>query len=219
MTEPRIQDLPSPFAAILSAFFPGLGQITKGRWGQGVAILGLLGALIAMGWSIGQHQDRAAEILFLLLTVFPIWIIQSYDAYLPEIPSHGRFSHTLKLWWTQGHDIRYLGALFLLSALLDIYIIMANPSYALPFFCSKPTGLLGLLAKIQSPFFHVGIGYGFLRLQKWGLVLFLGYAGLGLTNAFVNYGCFGFGRIRTVLVITLILFTLYLWVRRQAFRP
>lgn len=180
--------------------------------------MGLIGALVLMGIGIGRYQDRAAEIFFFLMTVFPIWIIQSYDAYLPEVPSYRPFVHTLQSVRFRGHDIRYLGALFLLSAFLDMYIILANPSYALPFFCSKPTGLLGLLAKIQSPLFHIGIGYGFLRLRKWALVLFLSYAGLGLTNAFINYTCFGFGRIRTVLVVTLLLFSLYLWVRRQAFR-
>ncbi len=206
-----------PLAAILSGFIPGLGQLIKGRWAQGLLVLLIIGLLVQVAISLGRSQDRAAEIFFFLMVVLPIWIIQMYDAYLPYPSSQFSLKSTLQRVWSRGHDIRYLGALFLLSSFLDLYIILANPSYALPFFCTKPTGPLGLLAKMQSPVFHIGIGLGFLRLQKWALLLFFAYAGLGLINAFVNYACFGFGRIRTVLVLSLLLFSLYLWWRRHRF--
>ena len=52
---------------------------------------------------------------------------------------------------------------------MDTYIILANPQYSLHVFCTRPTGMLGAIAKIQSPTFHVAIGYGFLGRRRWGI--------------------------------------------------
>ena len=73
------------------------------------------------------------------------------------------------------------------------------------------------MAKLQSPTFHLGIGYGFVRQRRWGFFVYLLYAGYGLLNASVNYACEGFGRIRTVFFITLLLFTVYVVTRRHCF--
>ena len=80
-------------------------------------------------------------------------------------------------------------------------------------------GLWGLLAKAQSPTLHLLIGYGFLRLRRWGLLLYLTYAAFGVMNASANYACFGYGRIRTVFLISLVAFTLYIVWRRGCFPP
>ncbi len=154
-----------------------------------------------------------------MIIVLPWWVIQSYDAYLPKASPVEGWLHTVRIVWGRAHDIRYLGALFLLSAFMDVYIIASNPAYALPFFCTKPTGALGILAKAQSPALHTLLGYGFLRLRRWSLFLYLAYAGFGLLNATVNYACFGYGRIRTTLVLTLLVFTGYVLWRRQSFPP
>ncbi len=210
---------PSPLGAILSTILPGLGQAFRGRPGQALAILLLTAVLLGCTVGLGRVQDRAAEIFFFMIVVLPWWVIQSYDAYLPHPPQAGGLSDTLKAVWARAHDIRYLGALFLLSAFMDVYIIAANPTYALPFFCTKPTGAWGLLAKAQSPTLHTLIGYGFLRLRRWSLFMYLAYAGFGLLNATVNYTCFGYGRVRTTLVVTLLVFTGYILWRRQSFLP
>lgn len=119
--------------------------------------------------------------------------------------------------WERGLDIRYLGGLFLFSAVMDLSIILGNPDYQLQVFCTRPGGILGLLTKLQSPFFHVLIGYGFLRLVRWGLSAYLVYASYGLMNALANFACEGYGRIRMVFFLTLLVFTLYVFMRRKCF--
>jgi hypothetical protein len=156
-----------------------------------------------------------------MLFILPWWVFQSYDAFLPEPHLHerGGWRRTIHEVWARGHDIRYLGCLFLLTALTDLYIIVANPTYALTIFCSKPAGIWGLTAKAQSPTLHVLIGYGFLRLRQWALVLYLAYAGFGLLNATANFWCFGYGRVRSVFLVTLAVFTLYVLWRKSCFEP
>src|SRR5438132_14243010 len=100
---------------------------------------------------------------------------------------------------------------------MDLYIIVANPGYSLTVFCTKPAGLLGALAKAQSPTLHTLIGYGFLRLRRWSLLLYLAYAAFGLLNGTANYACFGYGRVRTGFRVTLIAFKAYIFWRGHAF--
>ncbi|MBM4125023.1 MAG: hypothetical protein FJ246_08750 [Nitrospira sp.] len=180
-------------------------------------------ALLAITWLIGQASGISAAVFFFLLLVLPWWTLQSYDAYRPSTetmsaPQTTGLRHTLRTAWAHAHDIRYLGALFLLTALTDLFIIVANPSYALTVFCMKPTGVAGLFAKTQSPTLHLLIGYGFMRLRRWSLLLYLAYAAFGLLNATANYACFGYGRVRTAFLLTLIAFTAYIVWRRQGFR-
>ena len=155
-----------------------------------------------------------------MLLVLPWWAFQSYDAFLPHRPAQAglaRVGTTLKVVWARAHDIRYLGALFFLTAFMDLYIIVSNPEYALSIFCTKPAGLWGGLAKAQSPTLHTLIGYGFMRLRRWSLLLYLVYAAFGLLNATANYACFGYGRVRTVFLLSLIAFTAYVLWRRRCF--
>lgn len=205
-----------------------MGQAVK-RQARRAAFLAATGATLVIGtWWIGQAGGIGAALFFFMLLVLPWWATQSYDAFLPVLSEteqadpeaqRGRVGlrRTLAIIWAHAHDIRYLGALFLLTALTDFYIIVANPAYSLTIFCSKPAGLLGILAKAQSPTLHTLIGYGFLRLRRWSLLLYLAYATFGLLNATVNYACFGYGRVRTVFLFSLIGFTAYVLWRRNCF--
>lgn len=122
--------------------------------------------------------------------------------------------------WTRGHDIRFLGLLLLISALNDTWIILKNLDYLLPFYCTKLDGLPGFLTKAISPALHLGVGYGFMRLRRWSLLVYLLYAAYGFTNGAVNLTCFGPGRIRNTLLAAIVLSTAYiLWRRRVLLAP
>jgi hypothetical protein len=205
-------------AAGLSALVPGLGQALQGRIRPGLLSFGLCLGLVAFSMAIGRLAGAGAEVFLFMLIVVPAWVFQLYDAYLATTPDPGTLRRTWNLVWQQAHDVRYLGALFLASAVMDLYIILKQPEYALSVFCTKPIGLPGLLFKIQSPTIHTFIGYGFLRLRRWALLLYLAYAGFGLTNAMANFSCFGYGRVRTAFSLSLIGFTVYVWFRRRTFR-
>jgi hypothetical protein len=170
---------------------------------------GLLGVFT---WALGAVGGPGAGWFFGMLIILPWWCLQAYQAYLPTPP--GQLA-TLRIVWKRAHDMRFLGGLFLFTALMDLYIILANPEYHLTVFCTKPTGIPGLLAKAQSPALHIAIGYGFLTLRRWALFVFLAYAGFGLLNATTNFVCFGYGRIRTVFFISLLAFTAYVIWRRD----
>ncbi|MGH7260496.1 MAG: hypothetical protein ACREI9_07415 [Nitrospiraceae bacterium] len=203
-------------AMVLSALIPGLGQAVRGYRAQAVGIFLVTTGLLGCTLLLTQAGGGESAAFFLMMLVLPWWIIQSYGASLPD-PLGWR--HTLRTAWAHSHDIRYLGALFLLTAITDLYIILARPDYALTVFCTKPPGVWGILAKAQSPTLHTLIGYGFLRLRRWSLLLYLAYAAFGLTNALANHVCFGYGRIRTVFLLSLLLFTLYVVWRRRCFAP
>ena len=202
----------SPLGGILSAILPGLGLMVRGYPVHMIWVLMVGGLLGIVTWALGAVGGPGAGWFFGMLVILPWWCLQAYQAYLPTSP--GQLA-TLRLAWRRGHDIRFLGGLFLWTALMDLYIILANPEYHLSVFCAKPTGILGLLFKAQSPTLHVAIGYGFLKLRRWALFVYLAYAGFGILNATTNFACFGFGRIRTVFFISLLAFTAYVVWRRD----
>lgn len=206
--------------AVLSAVIPGLGQAVKGQFRSALLVAVITTGLAAVTWGLAHTSGMGAAVFFFMLVGLPWWALQCYDAFLPPpaSPSKAGLRQTVHLAWERAHDIRYLGGLFLLTAITDFYIIMANPDYALTVFCTKPAGTWGLVAKAQSPTLHVLIGYGFLRLRRWSLWLYLAYAGFGLLNATANYACFGYGRVRTVFLVTLIAFTAYVIWRRNRFQ-
>lgn len=205
---------PSPLGALLSAFLPGLGQLSRGHPAHMAWVLMTGGFLGAIAWGLGLVGGPGAQIFFAILILPPWWCIQAYEAYQPTPPGQ---LQTLRIAWKQAHDIRYLGGLFLVTAFTDLYIILANPDYQLAVFCEKPTGVPGIFAKAQSPLLHIAIGYGFLSLRRWSFFVYLAYAGFGLLNAAANFACFGFGRIRTVFFISLLAFTVYVVWRRGCF--
>lgn len=115
------------------------------------------------------------------------------------------------------YDIYVIGMVFVLNVFMDTYLIVANPTYALPLFGMVFPGLGGWLAKIQSPILHGLIGYGFLQRRRWGYRLYMAYAAFGLGSALVNVTRFGYGRIRTIFILSLIVITVYIYTRRRAF--
>lgn len=205
-------------AAIYSALLPGLGQLIRRRYRAGL-LYGLITILlVVLSLALGRVSGRAAEVLFFMLLALPWWALQSYDAALGPTSTGSDLIRTGQIAWARAHDIRFLGLLFLVSAVNDTVIIAQNPDYLLPFFCTKLDGTAGFLTKALSPFLHSLVGYGFLRIKKWSLLVYLVYAAYGTTNALVNLGCFGPGRIRNTLLVALIVFTSYILWRRRVFR-
>lgn len=205
-------------AALLSIVLPGLGQLSQGRIVQALTACLITIFLLVLNMWLGRMTDRAVEVLSFMVLTLPYWALQSYDAYLgasPGIPSRRR---TWELVWQRGHDIRFLGLLLFISALNDVWIILKNLDYVLPFFCTKPDGILGFMTKAISPVLHLAVGYGFVRLHRWALFLYLVYAAYGFTNGIVNLTCFGPGRIRNALLIVIVLSTIYVLMRRRVLR-
>ncbi|HJT21886.1 MAG TPA: hypothetical protein VJ746_15520 [Nitrospira sp.] len=202
-------------AALLSLLIPGVGQLVQGRRMQAaVAFLVAIG-LLAASVSLGRISGRAAEVFFFMLLALPWWAFQSYEAYRASGQGTEAWLDTWWRIWRNGHDIRFLGLLLLVSALNDTWIILKNLDYLLPFYCTKPAGIAGFATKAISPALHVAVGYGFMRLRRWSLMLYLLYAAYGFSNGLVNLTCFGPGRIRNTLLIAIVVSTLYILWRRQ----
>ena len=200
--------------ALISGLIPGLGLWLRGYPQQGFVAFCCGIILITAVCVAGLWTGAGASIFFGMLIVLPWWIFQIFQT---SLPSPAGVKETWNIVWKNGHDIQYLGGLFFLAAFMDAYIILANPQYSLHVFCTRPEGVLGALAKIQSPLFHVAIGYGFLGRRRWALLVYLVYAGYGLLNATANFACEGYGRIRTVFFFTLLGFTIYVLLRRHCF--
>lgn len=205
-------------AALYSALLPGLGHLLSGRYTAALFYGFITILLIILSLGLGRVSGRAAEVFFFMLLALPWWALQSYDAALGPATSGFHLARTARQAWAEGHDIRFLGLLFLVSAANDAILIAKNPDYLLPFFCTKLDGAAGFVTKALSPFLHTWVGYGFLRVKKWALLVYLVYAAYGTTNALVNLTCFGPGRIRNTLLIALIAFTCYILWRRRMFR-
>ncbi len=210
-----MSDSSNRHAAALSAVLPGLGHCIQRRWKQAVVAFGGTLLLATASAALGRISGRAAEVLFFMVLALPWWTIQSYDAYLGPSEERNDWKRTWLMVWRQGHDIRFLGFLLVISALNDSWIILKNLDYLLPFYCTKPAGISGFLTKAISPVLHLVVGYGFMRLRWWSLLVYLVYAAYGLTNGLVNLSCFGTGRIRNTLLGAIVVSTLYLLWRRH----
>ncbi|MBD0316341.1 MAG: hypothetical protein ICV75_06590 [Nitrospiraceae bacterium] len=202
-------------AALLSALIPGLGQLAQRRVAHSVIAFGSTVFLAGVSMALGRVSGRAVEVLLFMLLALPWWAIQSYDAFLGPSTNESPWRRTWQSIWTHGHDIRFLGLLLLISALNDTWIILKNLDYLLPFYCTKPGGVTGFMAKAISPALHVAVGYGFMRLRRWSLFVYLLYAAYGFTNGLINLTCFGPGRIRNTLLAAIVLSTAYILWRRQ----
>ena len=199
---------------LVSLVIPCFGLCVRKYYRLGIVTLLIGAGLTLFTYLVGHFWGLGAGIFSGMLLLFPWWMFQAYQCSLVHPIS---LSHTWTLVWTYGHDIRFIGLLFGVAAFTDIAIIVKNPDYQLHVFCSRPEDLLGVLAKLQSPLFHFAIGYGFIRLLKWGLFIYLVYSGYGLLNATVNWICDGYGRIRTVFFVSLLVFTAYILFRRHCF--
>lgn len=210
-----IRPLTNLRAALLSALIPGFGQLLQGRHLTALAAFAVSMFLVAASLGLGRISGRAAEVVFFMVLVLPWWTIQSYDAFLGPSEDRNNWQRTWREVWDQGHDIRFLGLLLLISALNDSWIILNNLDYLLPFYCTKPAGLPGFFTKAISPALHVVVGYGFMRLRRWSLLVYFVYAAYGFTNGLVNLSCFGPGRIRNTLLGAIVVSTIYLVWRRH----
>jgi hypothetical protein len=201
--------------AAICSIVPGLGHLIQRRYGQaGIAALCTV-LLAAASVMLGRVSGRAAEVFFFMILALPWWMLQGYDAYLGPAASGSAWLRTFRVAWQRGHDMRFLGLLLLISAVIDTYIILANLDYLLPFYCTKFPGIPGFLTKAISPLLHVAVGYGFLRLTRWGFFIYLVYAAYGFTNGMVNLACFGPGRIRNTLIAAVVISTIYILWRRD----
>lgn len=204
-----------PRSAFLSALFPGLGQLAQRRHVEAASAFAVTMLPVLLSAWMGRVTDRAVEVLVFMVLALPCWALQSYDAYLGPSAEGPSWQRTWRAVWRQGHDIRFLGLLLLISALNDTWIILKNLDYLLPFYCTKPAGILGFAAKAVSPALHIAVGYGFMLVRRWALFLYMVYAAYGFTNGAVNLTCFGPGRIRNTLLAAIIASTAYiLWRRR-----
>ena len=116
-----------------------------------------------------------------------------------------------------GVDIKLLGGLFPIVAVVDLVIIVLFPSYALKLFGTAVAGPSSFLVKLHSPAVHLLIGYGFLWLRPWAWGLSLAYAGFGMVSETMNQLVFGFHVVRSGFIATTALFVIYLLWRRQLF--
>ncbi len=199
-----------------SLVIPCFGLFLRNHYSLGIHTLLLGGGLTVVTYLVRHFAGNGAGVFSGMLLLFPWWMFQAYQSSLSQPIS---LSQTWKSIWHYAHDIRFIGLLFWVAAFTDIWIIVKNPDYQLHVFCTRPEHWWGILAKIQSPLFHLAIGYGFIRLLKWGLWVYLIYAGYGLLNATVNWVCEGYGRIRTVFFVSLLIFTAYILFRRACFGP
>ena len=113
-------------------------------------------------------------------------------------------------------DIVLFGVVMILSGFGDIYIIIANPEYALPIFGMKLAGLPGWTFKLIHPVIHFASGYGAILGKRWAYVVFMAYSIYGLVNASVNRMVLpGPHRIRTVFFFMTLAVMGYLYWRRD----
>lgn len=203
----------------MSAFVPSLGQGFKGHWVK-TAEIWTLGLLIAAACYFGYAFDGpfTPALLYVIVPVAAVlwWGRQVYDAYATR--TDGSLFPVLPLSARGSLDIQAIGFLFLLTAYTDLYIIQARPEYGLKILGTTFPGIWGILSKAQSPIFHLLIGVGFLLVKRWGLLVYLLYAGFGIVNAGVNLAVLpGPHRIRIIFMISLAVFTAYILWRRKRF--
>jgi hypothetical protein len=115
-------------------------------------------------------------------------------------------------------DITIFGILFLLSAPVELYnIVLTDWSYTPKFFGFLLQGVPAKIYLLAQPLLHIAIGYGFLTLRRWAVYLALLYAADTLTSAVSSFILLGYGRIRTIFIVLLVPFVIYLIARRRHF--
>ena len=181
-----------------------------------------MGTMVGAAWYFGYAFDGPFT-PFLLYGLVPLaaawgWGRQVHDAYSAAGP--GSLFPVLPLPSRGSLDLQAIGFLFLLTAFTDLYIIQARPDYGLKILGTTLPGVWGILAKAQSPTLHILIGVGFLLVKRWGLLVYLLYAGFGTINVGVNLTVLpGPHRIRIIFMISLAVFTAYILWRRKRFAP
>lgn len=116
-------------------------------------------------------------------------------------------------------DVTIFGALFLLSAPVELYnIISTGWQYTPKFFGITTHGILAKGVLAAQPVLHLALGYGFLSLRRWAVTLGLFYTADVLTSAVASFILYGYGRIRTIFIVLLVPFLIYLIARRSQFK-
>jgi hypothetical protein len=207
---------PDRAAAMLSGILPGFGQARNGQFAKAAEIV-TLGAMLAAAWYMGYAFDGPFSGLLIYLTPFAgllWWMVQVQDAYssspktsvFPVLPRPSRGCL----------DVQVIGLVFFFAILTDLYIIQARPQYGLKILGATLPGMWGVAAKAQSPILHAVIGLGLITLKRWGFLVYLVYAVWGVINALVNLSVLpGPHRIRIIFIVSLAVFTGYLWWRRR----
>ncbi len=115
-------------------------------------------------------------------------------------------------------DLMFFGLCFLVSAPIELWFIMQSGwEYQPKFFGIKTSGLFSVVILAAQPILHVALGYGFLTLRRWAVFLGLFYLADTLTSVFLGFASEGFGRRRTLFLVGLLPFLIYLIFRRVKF--
>ncbi|MBI3595795.1 MAG: hypothetical protein HY203_01420 [Nitrospirae bacterium] len=116
-------------------------------------------------------------------------------------------------------DITIFGVLFLLSAPVELVnIISTGWQYTPKFFGITSHGIVAKGVLAVQPVLHLALGYGFLALRRWVVYLGFFYIGDVLTSAVSSFILYGYGRVRTIFIVLLVPFLIYLIVRRAQFK-
>ena len=116
-------------------------------------------------------------------------------------------------------DITIFGVLFLLSAPVELYNIIATGwQYTPKFFGIETSGAAAVIVLSAQPVLHLAMGYGFLGLRRWAVTLGIFYTADVLTSVVAGFILHGYGRIRTIFIVLLLPFLIYLIARRAQFK-
>ena len=119
---------------------------------------------------------------------------------------------------TRPLDLTIFGILFLISAPMELGNIMRTGwSYTPKFFGVLMPGPAGTVYLAAQPLLHLALGYGFLTLRRWTVPLALFYAADVLTSVVTGFILHGYGTYRTVFLVLLTPFVIYLIARRRLF--
>ncbi len=114
--------------------------------------------------------------------------------------------------------VTLFGVLFLASAPVELYFIAQTDwTYTPKFFGILLTGLPAKLYLLAQPVLHLLLGYGFLTLRRWAIILALVYAADTLTSSFYALWMEGYGRRRTIFIAALLPFVVYILAIRKRF--
>lgn len=101
---------------------------------------------------------------------------------------------------------------------MELWNIMSTGwSYTPKFFGITTTGAAAKAILVAQPLLHVAIGYGFLTMRRWAYYLTLFYAADVLTSTVLAFILQGYGRIRTMFLVLLTPFVIYVIARRRYF--
>ena len=115
-------------------------------------------------------------------------------------------------------DVTIFGVLFLVSAPMELWNIMRTGwEYTPKFFGITTAGVAAKLVLAAQPLLHLAIGYGFLAMRRWAYYLALFYAADVLTSTVLAFILQGYGRIRTMFLVLLTPFVVYVIARRRYF--